>query len=258
MSNVPMRILFVDDEESFARGTSLRLKENYGYEATVLSSGREAIETLGNAPQPFDVVLLDYMMPDMNGLNVLQWMHEQKNDTPVIMLTAAGTEHIAVEAMKLGAYDYVQKDLIDIGHLDILLRGTHERHLFQKEKEQRLQLVRDCDRVMTSLESYQSSIDSLSHVANNSLALVALNIREHSEALAADVNEETQKRIREAFEEIEREYQFIASVVALILRLTNAMEEMFAGDTSVSPQHHSSLKSEIEALMQTHKDQMDS
>ena len=257
MSDVPMHILFVDDEKSFALGTALRLKENYGYETTVLYSGSEAIETIGNAPHQFDVVLLDYMMPDVNGLNVLQWMHEQKNDTPVIMLTGAGTEHIAVEAMKLGAYDYVQKDLLDILHLNIILRGTHERYLFQKEKEHRLQLLRDRDRMITSLGSYQSSVDSLSQVANNSLALVALNIREYSEALTVDVKEETQNKIRGAFGEIEREYLFIASVVALILRLTNAMQKMLSGDMSEASQHVA-LHSEIESLAQAHKEKMDS
>jgi DNA-binding response OmpR family regulator len=257
MSHNALHILFVDDEKSFALGTALRLKENYGYETTVLFSGTEAIEAMGNAQRQFDVVLLDYMMPGVNGLNVLQWMHEQKNDTPVIMLTGAGTEHVAVEAMKLGAYDYVQKDLIDIGHLDILLRGTHERHLFRKEKEQRLQLLRNRDRVITTLVSFQNSIDSLSHVVNNSLALVALNIREYSGALAPDVKEETQKKLRGAFEEIEREYNFIASVVALILRLTNTMQEMLTGDMAASPQP-SSLQSEIESLVQTHKEKMDS
>ena len=257
MSDAPIRILFVDDEESFALGTALRLKENYGYETTVISSGSEAIETIGNAPDQFDIVLLDYMMPGVNGLNVLQWMHEQKNDTPVIMLTGAGTQHVAVEAMKLGAYDYVQKDLLDIGHLDIILRGTHERHLFRMEKEYRLQLLRDRDRMITSLEFFQNSIDSLSHVVNNSLAFVELNIREYSETLTVDVEEETREKIRGAFEEMEREYNFIASVVALILKLTIAMQEMLTSGVSASPQH-SALQSEIESLAQAHKEKMDS
>jgi len=257
MSENPMRILLVDDEESFALGTALRLKENYGYETTLLSSGREAIETIGHSPQQFDVVILDYMMPGVNGLNVLQWMHEQKNDTPVIMLTGAGTEHIAVEAMKLGAYDYVQKDLLDIGHLDILLRGTHERHLFRKEKERRLQIVKDRDRMVSSLEFFQNSIDLLSHVVNNSLAFVELNIREYSETLTVDANEETQKKIRGAFEEMKREYSFIASVVALILKLTMAMQEMLDSGMLASAEHVA-LQSEIASLAQTHKEKMNS
>jgi DNA-binding response OmpR family regulator len=257
MSDDPMRILIVDDEESFALGTALRLKENYGYETTLLTSGREAIETLGTAQQQFDVVLLDYMMPDVNGLNVLQWMHEEKNNTPVIMLTGAGTEHIAVEAMKLGAYDYVQKNLIDIGHLDIILRGTHERHLFRKEKEHRLQMLKDRDRMLTSLEFFQSSIDLLSHVVNNSLAFVALNMQEHSEALAVDLKEETQNKIHEAFEEMEREYSFIASVVALILKLSIAMQEMLTSGATASSDHIT-LQTEIESLAQAHKEKMDS
>jgi len=177
--------------------------------------------------------------------------------TTVIMLTGAGTEHIAVEAMKLGAYDYMQKDLLDIGHLDILLRGTHERHLFQKEKEHHLQMLKDRERMIASLESYQRSIDSLSQVANNSLSLVALNIREHSEALTVDMREETQFKIREAFGELEREYLFIASVVASILKLTNAMRSTLTGDLP-SPPQHSAMQSEVESLTQAHKEKMNS
>lgn len=62
-------------------------------------------------------------------------MYEQKNETPVLMLTAAGTENIAVEAMKLGAYDYIKKDQLDLEHLPINLNGIYERYLFRKERE---------------------------------------------------------------------------------------------------------------------------
>jgi DNA-binding response OmpR family regulator len=257
MSEEALRVLVVDDEESFAKVTAMHLKEHYGYETTVVFSGTEAVAMLGDSQHEFDLILLDYMMPEMNGLNVLQWMHEQKNGTPVIMVTGAGAEHVAVEAMKLGAYDYVQKDHIDIGHLDILMRGTHERYLFQKEKEQYIQLLRDRDRVITSLESFHGSIDSLSHIVNNSLALVALNIREYSSALAPEVKEETQKKVHRVFEEIEREYSFIASVVALILRFSSAMQAMLTDEMGPS-QQHTALKTEIESLVQAHKENMDS
>jgi DNA-binding response OmpR family regulator len=257
MDQETMNILLVDDEESFVQGTAMRLRENYGYRTTVLLSGAEAIEAIGKARPQFDVVLLDYMMPDVNGLNVLQWMHEQKNSTPVIMLTSAGTEHVAVEAMKLGAYDYVQKDLLDIGHLDIVLRGTYERYRFRLERDRRLQQLIDRDRVITSLEFFQKSIDSLSTVVNNSLALVALIIREYSETITPDVKEETHNKLRGDFKELEREYKFIASVVGLILNLTNSMQEMLAGDMTISPDQ-ASLQSEIESLVHAHKDNMDS
>ena len=118
-----LSILLVDDEETFVKMLAFHLKEHYGYRTSVAFSGKEAIHLLEEAHTGYDVVLLDYMMPDVNGLNVLQWMLEQKNQTPVIVLTAAGSEHVAVEALKLGAYDYVRKELIDILHLDILIRS---------------------------------------------------------------------------------------------------------------------------------------
>src|SRR5512140_423859 len=131
MGHESLNILLVDDEETFVKMLAFHLKDHYGYRTTSVNSGREAVEMIEQTRSGFDVILLDYMMPDMNGLNVLQWMLEQKNLTPVIMLTAAGSEHIAVEALKLGAYDYVRKELIDINHLDILIRGTHERHMYR-------------------------------------------------------------------------------------------------------------------------------
>ena len=106
MNQNKLNLLLVDDEETFVKVLALHLKDNYGYCTTIAFSGREAIKAIEESRTGFDVILLDYKMPEMNGLNVLQWMLEQKNQTPVVMLTGAGSEEVAVEALKLGAYDY--------------------------------------------------------------------------------------------------------------------------------------------------------
>jgi DNA-binding response OmpR family regulator len=257
MSNEKLSILLADDEETFVKVLALHLREHYNYQTTVVFSGKEAIEQIENSREGFDVVLLDYMMPEVNGLNVLQWMLEQKNQTPVIMLTAAGSEQVAVEALKLGAFDYVRKELLEFDHLDILIRGTHERHLFRKEREQKVQLLRDREHDRNSLENFQNSINSLSHVVNNSIALLSLNIKENQHALSPYVKEEARQQFATAFEEIDREYKTISSVVNLIQSLSRAMQETLSG-SKPAPPDASFLQKEIETILRNHKEKMDS
>src|SRR3989339_594610 len=101
-------VLLADDDDSFRSVIKQVLTSTGKYRVHPCESGDQAIEALRQ--ERFDVVIVDYKMPGLTGLNVLQWMHEEKIDTPVIMMTAAGSESVAVEAMKLGAYDYVRKE----------------------------------------------------------------------------------------------------------------------------------------------------
>src|SRR5512141_2033809 len=112
-------LLMVDDDDAFRIAMKQALSAGGKYKVRSADSGEAAIESLLH--DRFDVILLDYRMPGISGLNVLQWMHEQKIDTPVVMMTAAGSEGIAVEAMKLGAYDYVRKEQVEIEHIGILI-----------------------------------------------------------------------------------------------------------------------------------------
>jgi two-component system response regulator PilR (NtrC family) len=101
------RILIVDDEPVVADvlGTLLR-KQGHEIVATQdASSGRALIETDG----PWDAILLDVMLPDANGLDVLRWIRDRDPDTAVLMITAFGTVENAVSAMKLGAFHYLTK-----------------------------------------------------------------------------------------------------------------------------------------------------
>jgi two-component system, NtrC family, response regulator AtoC len=100
----PRRILVVDDEPKMRRLLELTL-QGMGHRAVQAPDGIDALELL--AAEPCDLVLTDMRMPRLDGLGLLRAMRERGIETPVVMLTAHGTVESAVEAMKLGAVDYI-------------------------------------------------------------------------------------------------------------------------------------------------------
>jgi two-component system response regulator AtoC len=101
---VSSRILVVDDEENMRRILELALM-GMGHEVVQATDGQEALDQL--AESAFDLVLTDLRMPHLDGLGLLQALRERGENMPVIVLTAHGTVQSAVEAMKLGAVDYI-------------------------------------------------------------------------------------------------------------------------------------------------------
>src|SRR5512143_695391 len=99
------RILVVDDEERMVRFIRLNL-EHDGFLVSEAFSGRQAIQRLRDVSP--DLILLDVMMPDLDGFEVLQMIREISN-VPVIMLTAKGEEDDRVRGLELGADDYIAK-----------------------------------------------------------------------------------------------------------------------------------------------------
>jgi two-component system NtrC family response regulator len=102
------RILVVDDEESLRRVTQVRL-EQAGYFVSTAASGEAALEVLERLPH--DLVLTDMMMPGLSGIDLLRRIKAVDRDAQVIVITAYGTVESAVEAIKLGAYDYLTKPI---------------------------------------------------------------------------------------------------------------------------------------------------
>src|SRR2546428_3965016 len=98
------RVLVVDDDSGML--ASLRgLFRSRGQEALVARSGQEALDQLAGV----DAVVTDFAMPGMDGVQLVQAIHERDESLPVILLTAHGSERVAVQAMKSGAYDYLTK-----------------------------------------------------------------------------------------------------------------------------------------------------
>ena len=117
------RLLIVEDKESLG----LMLKETVeaeGLEADLASNGNEATRWIAEGRAYF-AVLTDLRMPGADGIAVLRQVRESDPDCPVIVMTAFGTIEMAVEAMKLGAFDFIQKP-IDVDYLMLLLRRCRE------------------------------------------------------------------------------------------------------------------------------------
>ncbi|MBN1120925.1 MAG: response regulator [Anaerolineae bacterium] len=111
-----VHILYMEDNEGTARLMEKRLSRA-GYMIDTASDGKDGLER--HASRAYNAIIVDYNMPGMNGLQIIQRLAEQGTLPPTIMLTGTGNERIAVEALKLGAVDYVVKD-IDGVYFDLL------------------------------------------------------------------------------------------------------------------------------------------
>jgi signal transduction histidine kinase len=132
------KILLVDDEEVILELTSLLLNKR-GFEVLLARNGEECIRVVAEH-QPA-LVLLDYMMPVMNGLEALKQLKINYPDTYVIMFTGKGSEEVAVQLMKAGASDYLQKPFSNkylqerIDSILTVRKVELENHALLKERE---------------------------------------------------------------------------------------------------------------------------
>jgi DNA-binding response OmpR family regulator len=106
MGEVRGRILVIDDELAI-RLTVGEILRRAGYDATAVASGEEALELI--QLQPFDLALIDLVMPGMDGAELMRCLQEVAPDTVMIVLTARGSMETAIEAIRLGAHDYLTK-----------------------------------------------------------------------------------------------------------------------------------------------------
>src|SRR5438105_15882312 len=100
------KVLVVDDDPMLVDFLKLLL-ESEGYETVEANDGVEALQQIEQASP--ELVLLDYMMPNMHGLDVLKAVARSYTSSFVVMLTGKGSEEVAVECMKAGAADYIVK-----------------------------------------------------------------------------------------------------------------------------------------------------
>ena len=123
------RVLVVDDEENLRLVLKTLLKR-HGYEVETASTGEEALGLVDSFGP--DVVLTDVRMPKMGGLDLLATLKAKRNDATVIVMSAYGNMDLAIEAMKTGAYDYVQKPFKP-DEIVLALRKAEERESLRRE-----------------------------------------------------------------------------------------------------------------------------
>jgi two-component system response regulator AtoC len=161
---IPRKILVVDDEENFRHILSVILKKER-YEVETASNGEEALQRISNST--FDQVLCDIRMPGMDGLDFLKEVRKTEADANVIMMSAYGTLDTAVEAMKLGAYDYISKPFKP-DEIILTLKKAEERERLRKENEHlRKEVKREYsfDNIVSKNEKMQGIFDMIQKVA---------------------------------------------------------------------------------------------
>jgi two-component system response regulator AtoC len=133
------RVLIVDDEETF-RYMLTSLIEAEGYTANAAADGVQGINAV--QAKAFDVALLDVKMPKVDGVEVLKFIKEYSPDTEAIMVTAVGDVRLAVECMKLGAYDYITKPFSTEELLGTIERALERKRLLRENVLMKKELSR--------------------------------------------------------------------------------------------------------------------
>ncbi len=132
MNNHNPRILIVDDEQSLREMLTVLLQRE-GYQIAQAANGEEALAKI--AENNVDLIISDIKMPRLTGIDLLRRIREQENDTTMIMMTAFSSTEEAVEAMKLGAYDYITKPFKN-DEIRLVVKNALERRQLQYENRQ--------------------------------------------------------------------------------------------------------------------------
>ena len=123
------KILVIDDEAAI-RNTLKEILEYEKHEVDIAKNGFEGIDFIEK--NKYDIVLCDIKMPKMDGIEMLEKVHETHADIPVVMITGHGSVDTAVEALKKGAYDFIEKPL-DLNRLLVTIRNATEKKDLVKE-----------------------------------------------------------------------------------------------------------------------------
>jgi len=140
-------ILIVDDEPAILTALS-KILEDEGYHIATAKSGQEALKALANDPP--DLMMLDIWMPELDGIETLKRSREQVPQVQVLMMSGHGNIETAVKAIKLGAYDFIEKPL---SLENVMLRVRHaldQRRLQEENKTLRYKVERQFELIGTS------------------------------------------------------------------------------------------------------------
>ena len=215
--NVSPKILVMEDDENVAKGLELVLSEE-GYQVNLAGTGALAMQAFQE--KKFDLLVADLRLPDINGMDIIRKIKQQKPKTEVIVITGYGTTATAVEAMKIGVHDFLPKPFTE----DQIKRAITEALQSQEKKTEQTQ-VKKAESAEEKLIQKREVTQILNRTAedsdfwkdlmeNGSMALEGYRLS--SEAMAAivsgdlrwineNVGELTQKQLMFIYKRLERE-----------------------------------------------------
>jgi two-component system, NtrC family, nitrogen regulation response regulator NtrX len=181
------RILIVDDEPNIGRSLQMIL-EGEGYHVTVCRSAEEFRKTSAGR---FDACLFDVRLPDGDGIELLRGLRQNDERVPVIMISGHGTIADAVEAIRAGAFDFVEKPLARDKVL-VVVKNAIERAALQRENERFRELVGDAGRMIGSSSGFLHAVEQATLVArSDARVLLTGESGTGKELLAAQIHRES-------------------------------------------------------------------
>lgn len=172
------RILIVDDEADIALILKLQL-EDAGFETARARDGAEALEILGR--ESFSLVLLDIKLPNLDGIQVLERLGSSLQDMAVVMMTAHGSENVAVECMKMGALDYIAKPFSS----EDLLKKVERALEFNSTRRENLLLQQQLEEERKKMEAILRGMADMLVATDAECRVISVN-RATQEALGLD------------------------------------------------------------------------
>lgn len=151
-------ILIIDDSRQICSLLAEYVLPELGYSSTIANTGRQGLNRLRQRLP--DLILLDLQLPDISGLDLLRLIAQEGYDVPVILMTAHGSEGIAVEAFRLGARNYLIKPFSETEAQGVINQALRERRL-KREKEQLTRNLQQRVKELTVLYSIGQSVSSL-------------------------------------------------------------------------------------------------
>ncbi|MDB4900045.1 MAG: NtrC family two-component response regulator [Gemmatimonadetes bacterium] len=164
MSETKIKVLVAEDEVHLGQILSNFLGGR-GYAVHTVTDGRAALEVL--RAEAFDVALLDIVMPEMDGLEVLKQVRADADPPEVIIITGNGTIETAISAMKLGAYDYMAKPY-RMAEIDVLVRRAWEKRRLARENvllQSQLERAGGAGEITTQYAPLQAVLEVITRVA---------------------------------------------------------------------------------------------
>ena len=158
MATPVYRLLVIDDSkrDTLLLERILQQANDASFTITHSDSARAGLQEL--ASQTYDLVLLDYYLPDMDGLAFLSEKQQRGMSTPVIMLTAFGEERLPVAAMQAGALDYFRKDQLNSGLLGKAIQQAIDKVRLQTDAAADAARLREMEKTIAQLQAQLQSL----------------------------------------------------------------------------------------------------
>ncbi len=157
--------ILVADDDSMVRSTVSKILEMFGHEVVTVSDGKEVIEIVTDE---FNVIILDINMPGLNGFETIKALNTMDLEIPVLFLTGAGSMDYAVQAINLGAYDFLTKPIGDLDIFNVKIRRAIEKRMYVlKEREYKANLEDDIEKKAAQLEKQNKLLQKYSSSLEN-------------------------------------------------------------------------------------------